>query len=113
MLGRHVYRVQPAEEGWIVTKEGEIRARGGGAGERDILARCYRSCLAIAFEQRFREIAFPAIATGVYGFPKEEAARIAVAAVRAYMTESELPERVAFVCFDEPTIEAYRLVLRL
>jgi len=87
--------------------------RGGSAGERDILARCYRSCLAIAFQQRFREIAFPAIATGVYGFPKEEAARIAVAAVRAYMTESELPERVAFVCFDEPTIEAYRRVFRL
>jgi O-acetyl-ADP-ribose deacetylase len=87
--------------------------RGGGAGERDILASCYRSCLTIAFEQRFREIAFPAIATGVYGFPREEAAHIAVAAVRAHMAERELPERVAVVCFDEPTIEAYRLALSL
>ena len=87
--------------------------RGGDAGERDILARCYRSCLALAAEQRFREIAFPAIATGVYGFPRGEAARIAVAAVRAHMAERDLPGRVSFVCFDEPTIEAYRLALGL
>src|SRR5690348_1694723 len=48
--------------------------RGGGAGERDILARCYSASLAIARERQFRDIAFPAIATGVYGFPRQEAA---------------------------------------
>jgi O-acetyl-ADP-ribose deacetylase (regulator of RNase III) len=49
--------------------------RGGAAGEPAILASCYRSCLAIARERGFRAIAFPAIATGVYGFPRDEAAR--------------------------------------
>ena len=85
--------------------------RGGNSGERDILARCYRSCLAIAQDQRFRKIAFPAIATGIYGFPRDEAARIAVATVRAHLAASEMPQRVIFVCFDEATLNAYRLAL--
>src|SRR5262245_20914045 len=53
--------------------------RGGGAGEPDILAGCYRSCLAIARNEALRAIAFPAIATGIYGFPRQRAAQIAVA----------------------------------
>jgi O-acetyl-ADP-ribose deacetylase (regulator of RNase III) len=85
--------------------------RCGNAGERDILARCYRSCLAIAQARRFRAIAFPAIATGIYGFPRDEAARIAVAAVRADLAASEVPQHVIFVCFDEATFGAYRLAL--
>jgi O-acetyl-ADP-ribose deacetylase (regulator of RNase III) len=85
--------------------------RGGNSGERDILARCYQYCLAIAQDRRFRSIAFPAIATGIYGFPREEAARIAVAAVRAHLAENETLERVIFVCFDEATLGAYRLAL--
>jgi O-acetyl-ADP-ribose deacetylase len=85
--------------------------RGGDTRDHEILASCYRSCLVIAVERRFREIAFPAISTGVYGFPKEAAARIAVDTVRAHLTENDVPERVFFVCFDEPTIEAYRLAL--
>jgi O-acetyl-ADP-ribose deacetylase (regulator of RNase III) len=85
--------------------------RGGDAGERDILARCYASCLAIARDRRFREVAFPAIATGVYGFPPEEAARIAVAAVRGHLGHEEWPARVAFVCFDEATVGCYRRAL--
>jgi O-acetyl-ADP-ribose deacetylase len=85
--------------------------RGGDAGEREVLARCYRACLAIAKEQAFREIAFPAIATGVYGLPREEAARIAVETVRSQLSESDMPEAVIFVCFDEPTLAAYRSAL--
>jgi O-acetyl-ADP-ribose deacetylase (regulator of RNase III) len=85
--------------------------RGGNAGEPDILDRCYRCCLAIARDRRFRAIAFPAIATGVYGFPRDEAARIAVAAVRAHLAISEVPHRVIFVCFDAATLRAYRLAL--
>ena len=85
--------------------------RGGDSGERDILAQCYRSCLAIAQDQRFREIAFPAIATGIYGFPRDEAARIAVASVQAHLATSQVPQRVIFVCFDEATIGAYRRAL--
>jgi len=84
---------------------------GGNGGERDILARCYRSCLAIAQDRRFRTIAFPAIATGIYGFPREEAARIAVAAVRAHLAASEMPQHAIFVCFDGATLDAYRQAL--
>ncbi len=85
--------------------------RGGDRGERDVLASCYRSCLAIARDRRFRAIAFPAIATGIYGFPREAAACIAVATVRAHLAESELPECVIFICFDDATLGAYRLAL--
>ena len=85
--------------------------RGGDAGEPDILARCYRSCLAIAREQRFQTIAFPAIATGVYGFPRDRAARIAVAEVAAYLAQNEIPAIVIFVCFDEANREAYNTAL--
>lgn len=87
--------------------------RGGAAGERETLARCYRACLMIARDQRFRDIAFPAIATGAYGFPHAEAARIAVAAARAHLAVHEAPERVIFVCFDDAALAAYRGALGL
>ena len=85
--------------------------RGGNAGEPEALASCYRSCLRIAREQGFREIAFPAISTGVYGYPREAAARVAVETVRTELARSDLPDVVIFVCFDEPTIEIYRQAL--
>ena len=85
--------------------------RGGTAGEAEILANCYRSCLAIARDQGFRAIAFPAIATGVYGFPRDAAARIASVEVSAHLAAHARPETVIFVCFDEPTREAYRVAL--
>src|SRR5438874_9150197 len=85
--------------------------RGGDAGEVKILANCYRSCLAIARDQSFRVIAFPAIATGVYGFPREAAARIAIAEASAHLAAHERPETVVFVCFDKATGEVYRAAL--
>jgi len=85
--------------------------RGGAAGEPDILTNCYRSCLAIARESGFRAIAFPAIATGVYGFPREQAAQIAVAEVTAHLGHDELPATVIFTCFDDATRAAYRAAL--
>ena len=85
--------------------------RGGNAGEPELLAGCYRSSLAIARDQRFRRVAFPAIATGIYGFPRDEAARIALAAVRAHLAENAMPECVIFVCFDDATLGAYRRAL--
>jgi len=84
---------------------------GGDRGEREVLARCYRACLAVAREQRFRATAFPAIATGIYGFPREEAALIAVAAVRGHLAENDLPQQVIFMCFDGATLGAYRRAL--
>ena len=86
--------------------------QGGDAGEAQILANCYRSCLTIAGDRRFGAIAFPAIATGVYGFPRQLAAQIAVAEVRAHLAEHEAPATVIFACFDEATREAYHAALR-
>lgn len=85
--------------------------RGGNAGEAEILAGCYRACLAIGLERRFRTIAFPAIATGVYGFPRLEAAAIAVATVQPHLDGQTHPQTVTFVCFDEATRAAYRQAL--
>jgi O-acetyl-ADP-ribose deacetylase (regulator of RNase III) len=85
--------------------------RGGDAGEREMLASCYNSCLAIAASNRFRDIAFPAIATGIYGFPREEAAKIAVATVGSHLAKEEFPNSVIFVCFDAASFEAYRSAL--
>ena len=67
---------------------------GGGDGEPEVLASCYRACLAIAVAEGFRSMAFPAISTGVYGFPKGEAARIAVSVVGEHLAGSEVPREV-------------------
>jgi len=85
--------------------------RGGDAGERDVLARCYDACLAIARDRGFRDVAFPAIATGIYGFPGDEAAHIAVAATRSHLARAAMPQRVIFVCFDDATVACYRRAL--
>ncbi|MBV9966693.1 MAG: O-acetyl-ADP-ribose deacetylase [Alphaproteobacteria bacterium] len=85
--------------------------RGGQAAEAEILANCYRACLMIACERRFRTIAFPAIATGIYGFPREPAARIAVAEAMAHLASQDTPETVIFACFDEVTRAAYEAAL--
>ena len=78
---------------------------GGGQGEAEVLASCYRASLAVADELGARSVAFPAIATGVYGYPLAEAARIAVDTIRATPTKVE---RVRLVAFDEPTYDALR-----
>lgn len=72
---------------------------GGGHGEDEVLASCYRRCLEVADEVGARSIAFPAIATGVYGFPADRAARIAVATLRS--TPTSVVERIELVAFDE------------
>lgn len=85
--------------------------RGGGMGERETLGACYRACLAIARAQRFATVAFPAISTGIYGFPREPAAVIAVTTVAAHLATEETPETVIFVCFDPATRAAYEAAL--
>lgn len=85
--------------------------QGGAAGEQQILENCYRSCIGIARSQGFRDVAFPAIATGIYGSPHELAARIAVTTVGSHLAEQQLPELVIFVCFDPATLNAYRNAL--
>jgi O-acetyl-ADP-ribose deacetylase (regulator of RNase III) len=81
--------------------------RGGGAGEPDLLARCYRNSVALAVVHGLASIAFPAISTGVYGYPKRDATEIAVREIRML----GMPEHVTFCCFDQATAELYREVL--
>jgi len=83
--------------------------KGGGAGEATLLANCYRNTLKLARDHAATSIAFPAISTGVYGYPKEDAAEIAVATVRETMSEGEI--RVLFCCFDVGTLQVYRALL--
>jgi O-acetyl-ADP-ribose deacetylase (regulator of RNase III) len=82
--------------------------RGGAAGEPETLASCYRSVLAVADEVGARSVAFPAISTGVYGYPPELAAEVAVTTVGAAATAVSL---VRFVAFDDGTLELYRSLL--
>lgn len=84
--------------------------RGGGAGEANLLAGCYRSSLRLADQHGVRSIAFPAIGTGVYGYPLPEASRVAVAAVRDALATLKSLEQVIFCCFD---VEAESIYQRL
>ncbi len=81
---------------------------GGAKGEDNLLAGCYRNSLQLASEQRLRSIAFPSISTGVYRFPVERASRIALRVVNDFLSGSEWPARVVFVCFSEPDLAIYR-----
>ncbi|MBI4583352.1 MAG: O-acetyl-ADP-ribose deacetylase [Planctomycetes bacterium] len=81
--------------------------RDGRHREPELLASAYRSSLALAEEYRCRTLAFPAISTGAYGYPKEEAARIATSAVAAWLEEHALPEKVTFVLFSAEDYNIY------
>jgi len=85
--------------------------RGGGYREHETLACCYRACLAIARERRMATIAFPAISTGIYGFPGEAAAGIAIVTVAAHLAAEAAPETVIFVCFDMAARAIYEAAL--
>ena len=80
---------------------------GGGRGERELLASAYRESLALAAGHVLTSVAFPAISTGIYGFPLEEATGIAVATVRAAVQSAPAITRVVFVCFSEEALAAY------
>ncbi len=84
---------------------------GGGQGEAALLASCYRRSLQLARDNKLKSIAFPAISTGVYGYPKEDAARIAVSTVRGWLAENALPESLIFCCFDDATTALHRAAL--
>jgi len=82
---------------------------GGGKSEAETLASCYRQSLRVAESLGVRTIAFPAISTGVYGYPREEAAEIAVRETQGVV---DLFDRILLVAFDEETFELYRERLR-
>ncbi len=85
--------------------------QGGGAGEADLLASCYRRSLALAVENGLASIAFPAISTGVYGYPLDAATRIAVATVRQIAGTDNRLEQVIFACFGAAATALYQQVL--
>jgi O-acetyl-ADP-ribose deacetylase (regulator of RNase III) len=85
--------------------------RGGSNDEKALLASCYNSSLAIAKEMKVRTIAFPGISTGVYGFPKELAAIIAISETRRFLDKNKYPEKVIFVTYDRENYETYRKLL--
>jgi O-acetyl-ADP-ribose deacetylase len=88
------------------------RWRGGGHGEAELLAACYRSCLELARVHAYRTVAFPSISTGIYGFPFEPAAKIAMGTVRGYLrTHGEAFDAVRFVLFSTGDLEVYRRAL--
>ncbi len=93
---------------WIIHTVGPVW-RGGRAGEAELLASCYRRCLAVAEELGAASIAFPAISTGIYGYPRAAAAEIAVTTLSAATTTVELARLVAF---DAETRELYGESLR-
>ncbi len=88
---------------WIIHTVGPVW-RGGGHGEARLLASCYRRCLEVADELGARSVAFPAISTGIYGYPAEEAANVAVETIRSAPTSVEL---VRLIAFNEPILRLY------
>lgn len=98
----------PAE--WVIHTAGPVW-HGGTQNEDELLARCYRSCFALAVEYGVRTIALPAISTGIYGFPLERATRIALTETTRFLAENAEMEEVRFVCFGAETYRVYQAVI--
>jgi len=103
----------------VITTAGNLPARfvihtvgpiwhGGKNKEEELLASAYRNSLKRAIENGVKTISFPNISTGVYRFPKDRAAQIALSTVRAFLGTTDAIEKVIFVCFDDENFELYR-----
>ena len=86
--------------------------RGGNQGEPELLAACYENSLRLAAEHNLKSIAFPAISTGVYGYPLELATAIAVSTVKAFTDSANRPEEVIFCCYSGGDYAVYERALR-
>jgi O-acetyl-ADP-ribose deacetylase (regulator of RNase III) len=107
----------------VITNAGNLPAKkvihtvgpvwqGGKYDERSLLASCYTSSLALATKNNIRTIAFPNISTGVYGYPKSQAAEVAVNAVHTFVSRNtEALEKIIFVCFDDENYSIYKTLL--
>ncbi|MBE9113451.1 O-acetyl-ADP-ribose deacetylase [Nodosilinea sp. LEGE 07298] len=95
---------------WVIHTVGPVW-RGGHHNEDELLASCYRNSLALTLEYDLRTLAFPAISTGVYGFPLERATRIAIAEVSTALTNLPAIEQVRFICFGDEAYRVYQSVL--
>lgn len=92
---------------WVIHTVGPVW-HGGTHGEPELLARCYQSCFSLAQKYNLTSIAFPAISTGVYGYPKEAAAGIAIHEARQALIKNNALASILFVCFNSETMRAYR-----
>jgi len=91
---------------WVIHTVGPVW-RSGEEGEPELLAACYRNCLALAAQYSLRTIAFPSISTGAYGFPIVQAAKIAVGEIQSFLATHNLPETVTIVCFNDSVYQQY------
>ncbi len=85
--------------------------RGGTHNEKELLASCYLNSLRLAVENQCKTIAFPNISTGIYGFPKDLAARTAIGAVRDFLSQDKTLKEVYFICFFEENYQLYKDLL--
>jgi O-acetyl-ADP-ribose deacetylase (regulator of RNase III) len=106
----------------VITTAGRLKAKyvihtvgpvwdGGENGEVELLSNCYRNSLSLAVQNKAKLIAFPSISTGVYNFPKEAAAKIALTETVTFLQNDDAIEEVIFVCFDDETFEIYSRLL--
>jgi len=91
---------------WVIHTVGPVW-QDGNHGEDELLASCYRRCLELAEQQGIRTLAFPAISTGVYRFPPDRAARIAVTEVKLFLESHTSVDQVIFVCFSRQSYDGY------
>ncbi len=87
--------------------------RGGLKEESQKLAHCYLNSLKLAQEHEVKTIAFPNISTGVYGYPKDQAAQVAVETVQSFLEKYQLPEKVIFVVYDNENLRLYEKLLKV
>jgi len=103
----------------VITSGGNLKARhvihtvgpiwrGGNYGEPELLAEAYRNSLRLAVSKRLKTIAFPSISTGAYGYPVEEASRIALRTVKEFLEREDKLDRVVFVLFTRHDLEIYK-----
>ena len=106
----------------VITRGGDLPARfvihtvgpvwnGGKKNESVLLSNCYQNSLMIAIENKITSIAFPNISTGIYGYPKNEAAEIATKTVIGFLQSNDLIYKIYFVCFDHENYQLYRSLL--
>jgi len=106
----------------VITTAGNLTARfvihtvgpvwhGGNKDEERLLESCYLKSLALAVENNIKTIAFPNISTGIYGYPKKQAADIAVHTIQTFLSTNQSLEKVVFVCFDDENLHLYKALL--
>jgi O-acetyl-ADP-ribose deacetylase len=98
--------------GFIIHTVGPVW-HGGMSNEENLLKNCYLNSLNIARERNFNSVAFPNISTGIYGFPKDLAAQIAVSEVKDFLSQETSINKVIFVCFDQENYIIYKTLIAI